>query len=711
MISIFFDRTPLLRFVIPFIIGIAIGGHIVIHFRSLSLAMLFFFLVFFVCIIWFRKQASYKWLFVPGIVFVLSVVAFGLFYIQMRKPIVLNSKAKSDIVVKIISGLGETPKSLKYDVELVGCHDSVINNFIGHTGRLYLNKARLDQHPLPGDIWFVSGQLIPFESPRIPFMFDYSDYLKKNRISFQFISFSGTCQNIGTFQSFDLFVFCAKVKRQLMQLFADCGMGLEESAVLNALFLGDKSELSYDQKEQFAVAGAMHLLAVSGLHVGIIYLLAGFLLNACGLKRKQFMRVTCIILILLGYAILTGLSPSVMRASIMFSMMEVGQCLKRRMNIFNVISASLLIILLLDPLAIYSIGFWLSHVAVVSIILFYPLINSWFTFEFIPFKWIWSLFSVSIAAQVGTFPLGIAIFHEFPVYFIISNLLLIPIVAPILILAILSVMFHFSSFLSNMLIGCLSDLLRFLNNSVEWIEGLPNSLWSHLYMDWYQVTLIYLGLIFVLMFRESLLLKYIRYLVLVVLFLGFSFQINHWSKPNQLLVVAPMRGKPVVNFIDQDRNEVYVNGDVSIRNIEYHLKGLWSFYNAPVNYEVISNDSVTDLPVIFDHWGACSVLFVRKDVEWPSNKLSQSINWIIFDHVPMQSVDELELIIDFDKIIVPGSWNKDEKSKWLQENSNHAEKIYLLEENEALIIKETTYWNKLNKILFGNMVGLSLNLR
>lgn len=711
MISVFFNRTPLLRFVIALIIGIAIGGHIEIALRSLLFVMLFFLLLFFVCIVWFRKQASYKWRFVPGIVFVLTVVAVGMFYIHLRKPVVLDSNAKSDIVVKIISGLGETPKSLKYDVELLSGQDSAFSHFIGRKGRIYLSKDKLDQDPLPGDIWLFSGQLMPFESPRTPFMFDYSDYLKKNRISFQFVSYSGSCHYLKTIQSFDLFVFCSKIKQQLMQLFTDYGMGLEERAVLNALFLGDKSELSFDQKEQFAAAGAMHLLAVSGLHVGIIYLLAGFLLNACGLRRKRLVKVICIILLLWGYAILTGLSPSVLRASIMFSMMEVGHLLKRRMTIFNVISASLLIILLLDPLAIYSIGFWLSHVAVVSIILFYPLINNWFTFQFIPFKWIWSLFSLSIAAQVGTFPLGIAIFHEFPVYFIISNLLLIPIVAPILILAILSVMFQFSSFMTKMLIGCLSDLLQFLNHSVEWIEELPNSLWSHLYMDWYQVTLIYLGLLFILMYRESFQIRYIRYQVWVVLLIGFSFQINHWSKPNQLLVVAHMRGKPVVNVINHDSNVVYANKDISIRNIEYHLKGVWSFYNAPVNFEVISNDSVSDLPVIFDHWGARSVLFVRKDVEWPSNKLSHSINWIIFDHVPMQSVDELALIIDFDKIIVPGGSKKDGKSRWLQENSHHAEKIYLLEENGALIIKESSYWHKLNQILFGNMVGLSLNLR
>ena len=147
MISNFFDRTPLLRFVIPLIIGIAIGEYLEIPFWSLLIVMCFFCLTFFISIIWIRKQAHYKWRFAPGIVFVLSGIAFGMFYHHIRKPIVLNSKVKSEIVVKIISDIGETPKSLKFDVKLLGSHDSAFYNFLGKNGRLYLNKERLKQKP------------------------------------------------------------------------------------------------------------------------------------------------------------------------------------------------------------------------------------------------------------------------------------------------------------------------------------------------------------------------------------------------------------------------------------------------------------------------------------------------------------------------------------------------------------------------------------
>jgi len=711
MIAIFFQKTPLLRFLVPFIIGIILGALMEMPLWCLMVVMVFWCLLFFACVIGFRMRASYRWRFLPGVAFVSWVIAFGMFYIQLRKPIVLDSKLQSDIAVKVISGLGETPRSLKYDVELIGGEDSVVSRFIGSDGRLYLKRDGLDQIPQPGEIWIVSGQVMPYQSPGTPYMFDYSDYLRKNRIAFQFICNTGTCNYSKDSESFDLFVFCAQLKGQLMHLFSEYGMSQRERAVLNALFLGDKSELSSDQKDHFAAAGAMHLLAVSGLHVGIIYLLAGFLLNACGLRRKRSIKVVFIVLILLGYAILTGLSPSVLRAFIMFSMMEIGILMKRRKNIFNMIFASLLLILLLDPLAIYNIGFWLSHVAVISIIVFYPLINGWFVFKFPPFKWIWSLFSVSIAAQIGTFPLGIAIFHDFPIYFIISNLLLIPIVAPILVLAILSVGVQFSSFLSKMFIGCLSNLLEYLNDSVQWIESLPYSVWSHLYLGWHQVALIYLALLLFLMFRESVQIRYIRYLVMVVLFIGLSFLYGQNARPNQVLVATHSSGRTLVNIFDRNHNVVFVDRNISNRNVSYCLKGIWSFYGAPVDFEIISGDSSIRSPVVLKQMEGLSILYVRKEVQWPSNEGYPFFDWIIFNQVPNQSLEELSLKVNFDKVILGGGGSRIDKEKWLQANRKYRERICLLEEQGAQIFSENYSWYKLNPILFGNMGRLSLNLR
>ena len=152
-----------------------------------------------------------------------------------------------------------------------------------------------------------------------------------------------------------------------------------------------------EDKRSFSHAGVMHLLAVSGLHLGIIYLMLILLLKPLSSDKYKKYRVAVVLIVLWSYALLTGLSPSVFRSAIMFSLVEIGTLMRRHSSVYHQLLASILIIVLIEPYSIFKAGFWLSHVAVASIVYFYPLINSLLNFHFVFFHFISIIYDESFS--------------------------------------------------------------------------------------------------------------------------------------------------------------------------------------------------------------------------------------------------------------------------------------------------------------------------
>ncbi len=217
----------------------------------------------------------------------------------------------------------------------------------------------------------------------------------------------------------------ALITRERMSAFLESKMPPRQTAIVTALFLGNREMLESDQTDSFAGAGAMHIMAVSGLHAGIISIVAWGLLFFLG-GRLRFLRVLLTIAALWGFAYLTGLGPSVRRASIMFTLFHVGQLLDRPANNINTLLASAFIILVSEPGQLFSTGFQMSYLAVLSLLLFFkPMAAIWRPGNRI-INYAWQLTVVSILAQGATAAVSIAAFNRFPVWFLITNLAVIP---------------------------------------------------------------------------------------------------------------------------------------------------------------------------------------------------------------------------------------------------------------------------------------------
>ncbi len=395
--------------------------------------------------------------------------------------------------------------------------------------------------------------------------------------------------------------------------------------VISALTLGYKKELSPEIKSSFASTGAMHVLAVSGLHVGMIYLFLSQLLGF--LKRKKTGRIVFVGLIALflwGYAMLTGFSPSVQRATVMFCFILIGNSLKRPTSIYNSLAASAFILLLFNPELLFEVGFQLSYMAVIAIVFFYPRIEKLIGFRYWVLRKLWQLTCVSISAQIGTFAVGIFYFHQFPVYFWLSNMVVIP--AAYLILGLTCLLFAFS------VVNPAAQLIAFLLETItqttiqllKQIELLPYSLLDNITFSTSQ-TIILVVTLFSIMFFIKFKRKFFLFSSLV-LFIGL-LSVGIYSKLkvfDQKKLIIYNSSSKIIHLINNRENYIVFSGDKkpssyiiknpicelslnqphfinlskidSIHNIDLIIdQGIISFLDLNIQYKLIETKQDADL--------------------------------------------------------------------------------------------------------------------
>lgn len=268
----------------------------------------------------------------------------------------------------------------------------------------------------------------------------------------------------------------------------------DEYAILAALTLGDKSAISKAQRERYSIAGMSHLLALSGLHLGIIYMFLSLLFHN---RRYQVLNELLIVCSIWVFVLMVGMTSSVLRAAIMITIYSFVTLLNRSKSPLNTLLLTALIIIIASPSALFDIGFQLSFTAVLSILLFVPL---WSPKGKI-WRIIWSPTIVSIAAQAGTAPLVAYYFGRFSVWFLLANYVAIPLTTILLYSMLCMLLFSWWPMVQSLVAFIPSTLASWLNSWTSWIAGLPLSSIDQLHPSKLQVALIYviLGCIYYLL--------------------------------------------------------------------------------------------------------------------------------------------------------------------------------------------------------------------
>ncbi len=302
------------------------------------------------------------------------------------------------------------------------------------SGKIVLNikKDSLYQSFIIGNRLQIKGNLYPNKSPKNPNQFDYGAYLKNKQVYGQVYTDPIDIEVSSQTQK-DIWYYANKIRTTIIDNLKKSGFRSTELNVAVALLLGQQQDIDPEIIQDYQYAGAVHILSVSGLHIGFIILFVNFILKPVpNTKNGSLLKLIAILFSLWAFGIVAGLAPSVVRSITMFSFVAIGQHLRRSVNIYHTLLVSVLLILLIQPSFLFDVGFQLSYLALFFIIWFQPLFAQLWEPKNKFLKYIWDVVSVSFAAQIGTLPLSLYYFHQFPGLFFITNLVIIPLTGFIL---------------------------------------------------------------------------------------------------------------------------------------------------------------------------------------------------------------------------------------------------------------------------------------
>ncbi|MCA8829308.1 ComEC/Rec2 family competence protein [Hymenobacter pini] len=444
--------------------------------------------------------------------------------------------------------------------------------------------------PQYGDVWVVRGAPAPSKAPLNPGEFDYRRYLQYHQVYHQQFIHPDQYQRVAVEPPSVLRAMAMRAARVLDGIFRQYVHAKREYALASALVLGIKDEVDQETKQAYANTGTTHIMAVSGLQVGLLFGAVTWLLGLLPGRRGPWFRLVTALLglaVIWSYAFLTGLSASVLRAAVMFSFIILGRAFSRQTSMYNLLAAAAFCLLCYDPYLLCDVGFQLSFLAVLSIVYLQPRILSWlnpkayFLNKQRPWQpkavqkswswlgsflhYVWAAAALSLAAQVATFPLGLYYFHQFPLSFLASNLIAVPISSGAVyvglgLLALKGLVALVALALPNVAqvldygpqaVGYVFEMLiRWFNNYIFWIGRImPDALISGIHVTTPQVWLIGGVILAVLLFFA---LKKLPWLALACTLLGVFAGSKVWAAyqltPTKQLVIYSIPRRSVVGF-------------------------------------------------------------------------------------------------------------------------------------------------------------------
>lgn len=556
----FLHKYPFFRLAVPWMLGIYCGD----RFSDSFSEPLWGFLA---CILWaclsflfyFSERYSWRWCF--GVSLSLFCLAGGWLSVNLQLKTAAETEfPKEEAVYRLrVNDFPEVrERTFLCRVWLKERHDSLGIHPVNKQAILYFQRDSLSSRLQMGEELWVRSRISPPVSARNFDEFDYARYLKRKGISgtgfvasghWQFSECRKEKEGIATV----LYRLAASYRTQIENLYRRLGIEGDELAVLSALTLGDKTDLSESVRESYSVAGVSHVLALSGLHIGLLYALAFFLLRPLllGGQSGRVLRSLLLILLLWLFAFFTGLSPSVVRSAAMFSIWALADLCGRQSFSLNTLALTAWLMLLVRPVWLFDVGFQLSFAAVLSILLFQP-----FLYRLCPVRhragtYLWGLVSVSVAAQLGTAPLVLFYFSRFSTHFLLTNLLVVPLVTLILYAAVVLLLLTPMSGLQAVAAVGLEKMLRMLNLLVRWVEQLPYASVDGIWLYPLEVAGCYLvlGAFFCYLCHR----RYARLVTALVLFAAWgavhSFAV--WTdRPRTSIVFYNVRGCPAVHCIE-----------------------------------------------------------------------------------------------------------------------------------------------------------------
>ena len=476
-------------------------------------------------------------------------------------------KESSALILKIDKVLKSGYYHDKYEVEIIQI-DSIKTR-----GKVLLNVAKDSSIKAlkVDELFVVNSSFQALNSSLNPHQFNYKNYLERQGICQQLFLENQQFKRIG-FQDFSLLGISEKFRDGIQKSLEKYNFKADELAVINALLLGQRQDISKELIADYTRAGAIHILAVSGLHVGIILLILSWIFKPLErLKHGKFIKTILVVLFLWIFAFIAGLSASVVRAVTMFTFLAVGLAFQRKNVIEFSLISSMFFLLVLKPMFLFDVGFQLSYLAVFGIIWIQPRLYKIYKPRFKIVDKFWQLITVSFAAQVGVLPLSLFYFHQFPSLFWLSNLIIIPFLGTILIGGILIIFLSLIGFLPQFLGTFYGFVISLMNNFVGWISKQEQFLWKEISMSFFLMVSCYILVIFAArFFIDKSARKLIYFLISILIMQSVLVLETHQKKTKKEFIVFHKSRNSVIGIRAGEQLLVYHDLDsLSIRESNF----------------------------------------------------------------------------------------------------------------------------------------------
>ena len=441
----------------------------------------------------------------------------------------------------------------------------------------------------------------------------------------------------------------------------------KELGLAEALLIGYKDDLDQSLVQSYTNTGVVHIIAISGLHLGLIYWLLGLLFKPLKKKKRiSWLRPVCIITGLWVFSLLAGAQPSILRSALMFTCIVLGENLSKKTSIYNTMALSAFILLCFNPYWLWDVGFQLSYAAVLSIIIFMQPVYNWFYIKNKILDFVWKLNAVTIAAQILTVPLSIYHFHQFPGSFMLTNFLAVPLSSIILMGEILLCVISFIPAVALLVGQLLTWLIWVMNTYIQKIETLPFSLWDGLQITIVQAILLFLvatGISYWLMEKSKTALKLGLFALLgFVALRSYSFiQANEQQK----IIVYNVPQKRAFDIVN-GRNYSFVgDSDLLVNDFlrNFHLKP------SRILYRMNATETIPGLSVADDYinYKDKHILLIDKTVGYATQTNKPVIDLLIISKNPKVYMAKLAQTLDIKQVVFDGSvpawktnyWKKD----------------------------------------------------
>jgi len=427
----------------------------------------------------------------------------------------LKNGVTKQITLRIKERLKPTKYHNKYIVKLLKTDEQPVK------GLVLLNIQKESNSKLYNidDILLIHSEFQEIRGPLNPNQFNYKTYLEKQYIYHQLFTEHNLIFEISSKRN-SIFGYADALRQTINHRLNSYNFKAEELAIINALILGQRQDMDREMYTEYANAGAIHILAVSGLHVGIILMMLNLVLKPIeNIKQGKAIKVIIILVLLWSFAIIAGLSASVTRAVTMFSIVAIAMHLKRPTNIYNTLSISMFILLLVNPMFLFDVGFQMSYLAVFAIVSLQPLLYKLWLPKWKITDYFWQITTVTMAAQLGVAPISLFYFHQFPGLFFISNLAIIPFLGLILGFGILVILLSLLNILPDTIANIYGSIINAMNYVVSWVSKQEGFIIKDISFDISHVISIYLLLLASVLVLRKFHFKRLLLLLISILFL------------------------------------------------------------------------------------------------------------------------------------------------------------------------------------------------